>query len=114
MDYIEEKQDQTILLELQADGEKVFARELTGKEAEDFSFTLDKPRLWWPRPYGEPFLYEVRICLRGENGVLDERSFRFGIRTVELIQEKDEGGEKLSFLRERKEAFYPRGQLGTA
>ena len=105
MDYIEEKQDQTILLELQADGEKVFARELTRKEAEDFSFTLDKPRLWWPRPYGDPFLYEVRICLRGENGVLDERSFRFGIRTVELIQEKDEGGRSFLFCVNGKRLF---------
>lgn len=55
MDYIEEKPDQTILLELQADGEKVFARELTRKDAEDFSFSLDKPGCGGPDLMGSLF-----------------------------------------------------------
>jgi beta-mannosidase len=46
---------------------------------------LDNARLWWPRGYGEPTLYEATITLRSKNGdALDQHVTRLGIRTVEL------------------------------
>lgn len=105
LDYGEGEQEYTVLVEIGAGGETVFARELSRKEAEAFSFSLGSPRLWWPRPYGEPFLYDVRISLKGQEGVLDEKCFRFGIRTVELIQEKDEGGRSFVFCVNGKKLF---------
>ena len=61
---------------------------------------LRQPRLWWPRGYGDPFLYHLRASLardgveddgdieeekekKGEGGV----SIKVGLRTVELVQQ---------------------------
>ena len=48
--------------------------------------TVDLPnaRLWMPRNYGEPWLYEVRAELRFRRELADAATFRLGIRTVEL------------------------------
>ncbi len=44
----------------------------------------DRCKLWWPKNYGDPNLYEFTVkLLHGENAV-DEKKFSFGIRTVEL------------------------------
>ncbi len=45
------------------------------------------PKLWWPRSHGEPFLYTLRARLLDGDTTLDEHATRFGIRTVELVQE---------------------------
>ncbi len=48
-------------------------------------FRLPHPRLWWPRGYGEPFLYEATAELLDKNGeVLCAHRFTCGIRTVKL------------------------------
>ncbi|MFQ7036386.1 MAG: glycosyl hydrolase 2 galactose-binding domain-containing protein [Candidatus Borkfalkia sp.] len=54
-------------------------------------------KLWWVRDYGEPNLYEARVSLISENGeVLDEKQYRFGLRTVEIersdLAGKENGG----------------------
>ena len=47
--------------------------------------TVEQPRLWFPRHYGEPALYDVTVGLRnGAGTLLFEERFRFGIRTVQL------------------------------
>lgn len=47
--------------------------------------TVNSPKLWWPAGYGEPSLYDVtvRLYAYGEE-LLDTRTVRIGIRTVEL------------------------------
>ena len=55
-------------------------------------------KLWWVRDYGEPNLYEARVSLISENGeVLDEKQYRFGLRTVEIersdLAGKENGGK---------------------
>ena len=47
---------------------------------------IDEPRLWWPKGYGEPALYDVACRLERDGETLDERSLRVGIRTLELIR----------------------------
>ena len=65
----------------------------TAVEARDATLTLPSPRLWWPRPYGEAHLYDVTVELCDGERLLDARSFRFGVRTIELLQPKlAEGG----------------------
>lgn len=64
------------------------------------------PHLWWPRPYGEAALYDVEACLYEEGQETDSRSFRFGIRTVNLNQEKMlEGGRRFLFEINGKRIF---------
>jgi beta-mannosidase len=59
--------------------------------------TVPEPKLWWPRGQGEQSLYTDEWLIRSESGVvLFKGEHRFGIRTSELIQEKDQWGT--SFL----------------
>ena len=43
-----------------------------------------QPRLWWPRGYGDPALYDVTVSLLKEGEAIDSVAFTHGIRTVEL------------------------------
>ena len=48
--------------------------------------------LWWPRGYGDPALYDAELALTDSQGkLLDRRTARVGVRTVEL-QRRDISG----------------------
>ena len=69
---------------------------------------LENPKLWWPRRTGEQNLYEVEVRLKQEKTLLASRSFRFGVRSVELdrtslTSEKGEG--EFCFLVNHKKIF---------
>lgn len=49
-----------------------------------FGVHVDHARLWWPKGYGGPELYEVTVKLKYRGCVLDEKVFRTGLRTVSL------------------------------
>lgn len=55
---------------------------------------IANPKLWWPRGYGDPNLYEVTTELLEDDTVLASRQDRIGIRKLELIQHDKEGPEK--------------------
>jgi len=57
--------------------------------------TLEIPdaRLWWPNGTGAQPLYEARIVLYVEGEPDASESVRLGIRTVDLIRERDAQGE---------------------
>lgn len=58
---------------------------------------LENPSLWWPRPYGEQFLYDFRLTLY-KNGVkADTRAQKLGIRMIRVLQEKEGDGISFSF-----------------
>lgn len=84
-------------LELSAAGTVAFTRRVRVSGTEVVNFVLENPRLWWPRPYGEPFLYDVSVRLWQGDTLWEDRRFRFGVRTAELLQEKDEGGRQFLF-----------------
>ncbi len=56
------------------------------------------PQLWWPNGLGEQPLYRVEVEIAVAGRPLDARSFRVGIRTLELRREADEWGESFGFL----------------
>jgi beta-mannosidase len=60
-----------------------------GSSEHRFRVKVERPKLWWPRGYGPQNLYEARVELRVGGSLEDERRFRFGIRTVELVTEAD-------------------------
>lgn len=75
-------------------------------QASDARFTLPNVRLWWPRPYGEPFLYQAEIALLEGDHALELRRFRFGARTVELLQPAlPQGGRRFVFRVNGRELF---------
>lgn len=50
-------------------------------------FTVENPQLWWPRGYGAPALYEMVFTLKRDGQVVDTRTERFGIRTVQVVRD---------------------------
>lgn len=60
--------------------------------------TIEYPRLWWPIGFGDQYLYEDVVYLK----TLDNQDFsklvlNFGVKSSELIQEKDEWGTSYYF-----------------
>ena len=45
-------------------------------------FIVLNPSLWWPNGYGKPNLYRIKMQYENSNGISDDTSFVFGIRTV--------------------------------
>ena len=43
---------------------------------------IRQPHLWWPNGYGRANLYRIRLQYTDVNGIADDTSFVFGIRTV--------------------------------
>ena len=48
------------------------------------SFEIDNPVLWWPYGYGEAKLYDVTVTFSKGGKVLNEKTVKLGIRSVEL------------------------------
>ncbi len=46
---------------------------------------IHHPRLWWPNGYGVPNLYRLRLHFTDANGVSDDTTIVFGIRTVSSV-----------------------------
>ena len=54
-------------------------------------------KLWQPNGRGEANLYDFKIKLSKDLNNIDVKDIRIGLRTVELIQEKDEKGKSFYF-----------------
>ncbi|GAA3547457.1 hypothetical protein GCM10022222_33840 [Amycolatopsis ultiminotia] len=55
---------------------------------------LDRPKLWWPNGYGEPYRYRLTIGVESGGQVCDERTVDFGVRRIEYrrpLESPDEG-----------------------
>ena len=70
-----------------------------------FQFSIKNPKLWWVRNFGEPYLYPIKVQILAQGRVLDEKEANLGIRTLELIREKDEIGESFYFKINGKKVF---------
>lgn len=66
-------------------------------EKPEIPITIKNPKLWWPHNIGEPYLYDFKIVVKKGNKILDSVSVKKGLRTVELITEKDSIGESFYF-----------------
>jgi beta-mannosidase len=69
------------------------------RAAAQHTFTLNAPRLWYPRGYGQQARYHLAVELIGAAGVLDRRDLRIGIRDLRLVQApiQDEAGTSFYF-----------------
>jgi beta-mannosidase len=59
-----------------------------------FVIVVEKPRLWWPKGYGAPDLYEVTTQLLDGGKVMASRHDTVGIRKIELIRTETTSIEK--------------------
>lgn len=68
-----------------------------GKNIIQIPFVIDNPKLWQPNGWGKQELYPVRVSLRKNSIHLADKELKIGLRTVELIQEKDTKGKSFYF-----------------
>jgi len=62
----------------------------------DLLVEIPSPKRWYPRGFGEQFLYKFVIRLFAEERLVDEQVLRTGLRTVQLLQEQDAWGESFT------------------
>jgi beta-mannosidase len=69
---------------------------------------VDRPKLWWPNGLGAQPLYRVDVRLAtaaDPTQALDALTRRIGLRTLELVREKDAWGESFCFACNGKRYF---------
>jgi beta-mannosidase len=69
----------------------------TGRRRISTTILLPNPRKWWCNGLGEPFMYSVQFRLFKAYQELDIRNINIGIRTLDLVREKDSLGESFYF-----------------
>lgn len=60
-------------------------------------YQIQNPKLWQSNGWGNPNLYDIKVSLQKDSKMIAEKSEKIGLRTVELIQEKDEKGKSFYF-----------------
>ncbi len=72
----------------------------SGKNSIKAQMQIENPKLWWPNGTGEANLYALSVIVADGNSTrkLDQYDANIGVRTIKLVQEKDEVGEGSSFL----------------
>ena len=68
-----------------------------GSNTVSLSFTINNPELWWTNGLGKAYLYHFAVKLIKEKKILDESIVRTGIRTIEVVNKKDDIGESFYF-----------------
>ena len=68
-----------------------------GENKIQFPFEITNPKRWWCNGLGEANLYLFQINLSKKNKIIDSEKLNIGLRTIELIQEKDEVGKSFYF-----------------
>ncbi len=80
------------------DGVQVYRSEtLVEANTAHLEVELENPQLWWPNGYGKQPLYSVKVRLEKDAVILDQRDYRLGLRTIDLIQEPDQWGQSFKF-----------------
>jgi beta-mannosidase len=76
-----------------------------GVHADSVTYDVEDPKLWWPHGHGDPNLYDFTIEIKRGGIVVEKHDVRVGIRTVELVTEKDAKGETFFFRINGKPVF---------
>ena len=89
----------------------LFEGKLVGRyEGNEGEIVVGEPQLWWPNGMGKQPLYELVTELVDEDGtVLDTDRKQIGLRTCELVREKDAYGESFRFRVNRRDVFMKGG-----
>jgi len=110
--FANEEREVVFYLRLSGSGE-LFAQQLEstlvpGYNLVETLMAVEKPRLWWPNGYGEPFLYDFSCEAALDGKVIDSTSFKYGIREVELLQEpmSEEEGQSFTIMVNGEKVFF--------
>ncbi|NVK52288.1 MAG: glycoside hydrolase family 2 protein [Flavobacteriaceae bacterium] len=69
----------------------------TNTAAKRLTFEIENATLWWPHNIGTPYLYDIRLEVTSENTLVASKTLKKGLRTIELVTEKDSIGESFYF-----------------
>lgn len=58
---------------------------------------IENPELWWTHNLGKPYLYNFKIEIESERTIIEKKTLKKGIRTIELITKKDSVGQSFYF-----------------
>lgn len=67
------------------------------QDKSDIIFNIKNPKRWWPHNLGKPYLYDVKVVVKDGEAILDSVSRKVGLRTIDLVTEKDSLGESFYF-----------------
>lgn len=76
-----------------------------GKNKIIMSYEIANPKLWWCNGLGEANLYPFTIEVQQKKQFLDSKKLNIGLKTIELIQEKDQAGKSFYFKLNGKSVF---------
>ncbi len=68
-----------------------------GKQTYKIPLIIKNPKLWWPHNLGEPHLYTFDFTIVSNEDILDRKKVKTGVRTIELVNEKDSIGTSFYF-----------------
>lgn len=68
-----------------------------GVHEDSVTWDVPNPQLWWCRGLGEPYLYDFTVNIKRGTINIEKADVRTGIRTVELVTQKDKQGEAFYF-----------------
>jgi beta-mannosidase len=68
-------------------------------------FKIENPKLWWSNGMGEAHLNDLQIALFDGEKAIDQNNTRYGIRTIELMNETDSIGTSFFFKLNGKRVF---------
>lgn len=68
-----------------------------GENRLNLPFAIQNPKRWQPNGWGEPHLYDMKISLQKDHQLLSVETVKIGLRTIELVQEKDGKGKSFYF-----------------
>ncbi|NNT70644.1 glycoside hydrolase family 2 protein [Flavobacterium sp. IMCC34852] len=91
--------------ELKINHKSEFFQLKKGKNNLSLTYEIANPKLWWPNGLGEAKLYPFEISLTQNNQVIDNKKLNIGLRTIELVQEKDAIGKSFYFKVNGKSVF---------
>ena len=78
--------------------EKLVAFDLKkGSNVLQVPYEILNPNLWWCHGLGTPYLYEIEVQMIQNHQVFDAKKFKIGLRTIELVQERDVVGTSFYF-----------------
>jgi beta-mannosidase len=79
-----------------------------GQREDSVLFYINQPKLWWCKGMGAQDMYDVKLEIKRAATLLDAAQTRTGLRTVELVQDKDAKGSTF-FIRLNGKPVFCRG-----
>ena len=96
---VEAENEQKATFSIENDGVQLSSTEIQlqpGISTYSVDFKIENPKLWWTNGLGDAHLYNIKGKL-AIGGRMTEKTERIGIRTLELVRDKDEKGTSFYF-----------------